>query len=71
MTTLHEIPKSLKYRLHDAVENNDLQQLESLLNSPRIDVNATNEYGHTPLLLAVFNGNTAACNLLLKKTCRS
>ena len=50
--------------LHEAAEQGNLEEVELLLNREGTDVNAANENGYTPLMLAAKNGHTAIVELL-------
>ena len=51
--------------IFEAVKNDDLTAVQKCINNG-VDVNATDEYGDTPLHIAVFYGYIGICELLLK-----
>ena len=51
--------------LHQAVKQNDIKRLESILNAG-IDADALNQDGQSPLMVAAFQGNIDVVILLLK-----
>lgn len=52
--------------LHDAVSKNDIKEIDSLLKEGA-DIEATDEYGKTPLFVAVFQNNVELVTFLLEK----
>lgn len=63
--------KDLVEQVFRAVEQGDHHGLEEILRkSPRINVNADNQEGTTPLLLAVANRDARMCEILLKHGAR-
>ena len=53
--------------LFNAVENNNIELLEKLLQNKNIDVNYGNFSGYTALILASICGNTHCVEALIKK----
>jgi ankyrin repeat protein len=52
--------------LHKAAWENNLDEVRMLLRNPKVDVNAQNSYGSTPLILAMYMMNSSIVDELIK-----
>jgi len=51
--------------IFDAIESNDFKKIENLIKKEKININKTDEYGNTPLILACLKSNIKIVELLI------
>ena len=64
---INSIKNQKKIKIFVAIEENNLDEVAGLLESNPHYINAKDEFGNTPIHIAVYNGNASIAELLIKK----